>query len=81
MSTKITVYRFRRVVDGREISPRHMMGTPEAIALLDGCTPISESARVVEGKLLEGGFYFEDTRSTFTDLESPVFAYGSEHSD
>jgi len=78
MSTKVTVYRFRRLDAGREISPRHMMGTPEAIGLLEGCVPILESAREIEGKLLEGGFYFEDTRSTFTEIESPAAAQAPE---
>jgi len=75
MSTKVTVYRFRRIVQGREISPRHMMGTLEAIALLDDCRPIPTSARIVDGKLLESGFYFEDTKTIFTPLEDPAAAH------
>lgn len=71
MSRKVTVYRFRRFVDGREISPRHMMGTPEAIADLDRCAVIWDTARIVESKLLESGFYFEDVKSTFTEIEAP----------
>lgn len=71
MSRKVAVYRFRRFVDGREISPRHMMGTPEAIAGLDRCAVIWDSARMVEAKLLESGFYFEDAKSTFTQIEVP----------
>lgn len=70
MSRKVTVYRFRRFLDGREISPRHMMGTPEAIAQLDRCSVILESARIVDAKLLESGFYFEDAKSTFTKIDA-----------
>ena len=71
MSTKVTVYRFRRFLDGREISPRHMMGTPEAIALLDRCSVIWDTGRIVEAKLLESGFYFEDAKSTYSRIEAP----------
>lgn len=71
MSKKVTVYRFRRFVDGREISPRHMMGTPEAIAHLDRCSVIWDTARIVDSKLLESGFYFEDAKSTYTAIEVP----------
>lgn len=78
MGTKVTVYRFSRVADGREISPRHMMGTPEAIALLDGCRPISSSARIVDVKLLEGGFFFESTNTIFTHIDEPVAATGDD---
>ena len=74
MSTKVTVYRFCRIADGREISPRHMMGTLEAIAMLDDCRPISTSARIVDAKLLEGGFFFESTNSLFTHIDEPVAA-------
>jgi len=71
MSKKVTVYRFRRFLDGREISPRYMMGTPEAIGILDRCSVIWESARIVDAKLLESGFYFEDAKSLFTKIEAP----------
>jgi hypothetical protein len=71
MSKKVTVYRFRRFLDGREISPRHMMGTPEAIGMLDRCSVIWDSARIVDAKLLESGFYFEDVKSCFTQIEAP----------
>jgi len=71
MSTKVTVYRFRRIAQGREISPRHMMGTLEAIALLDSCRPILTSARIIDAKLLESGFYFEDAKSNFTRIDDP----------
>jgi len=77
MSTKVTVYRFRQVAHGREISPKHMLGTLEAIALLDGCKPILASARNIDAKLLESGFYFEDTKSIFTKIEEPVAALGA----
>jgi hypothetical protein len=71
MSKKVTVYRFRRFLDGREISPRHMMGTPEAIAQLDRCAVIWDSARIVDAKLLESGFFFEDAKSCYTEIEAP----------
>ena len=71
MSTKVTVYRFRRIAQGREISPRHMMGTLEAIALLDACKPILTTARIIDAKLLESGFYFEDAKSNFTRIDEP----------
>lgn len=74
MSTKVTVYRFCRFADGREISPRHMMGTLEAIATLAGCRPIAASARIVDAKLLEGGFFFESTNSLFTHIDEPIAA-------
>lgn len=71
----MTVYRFCRIaVDGREISPRHMMGTLEAISLLADCRPISTSARIVDAKLLESGFFFEATNSIFTHIDEPVAA-------
>lgn len=78
MSTKVTVYRFCRIADGREISPRHMMGTLEAIAMLDDCRPISTSARIVDAKLLEGGFFFESTNSIFTHIDEPLAATGDD---
>jgi hypothetical protein len=74
VSTKVTVYRFCRIAEGREISPRHMMGTLEAIGMLDDCRPISASARIVDAKLLEGGFFFESTNSIFTHIDEPVAA-------
>ena len=66
---KVTVYRFRRVDEGREISPQHMWGTPEAIAALPGCEPIAESARTVHRKLLEQGFFFEQPAGSFIEIE------------
>jgi hypothetical protein len=74
MSIKVTVYRFRRIVQGREISPRHMMGTLESISILDSCKPIFTTARIVDAKLLESGFYFEDTKSIFTRIDDPRHA-------
>ena len=70
----MTVYRFCRIAEGREISPRHMMGTLEAIAMLADCRPISASARIVDVKLLEGGFFFESTNSIFTHIDEPIAA-------
>jgi hypothetical protein len=74
VSTKVTVYRFCRTTEGREISPRHMMGTLEAIALLKDCKPLSTSARIVDVKLLESGFFFEATNSIFTHIDEPAAA-------
>jgi len=71
MSKKIAVYRFRRFLDGREISPRHMLGTPEAIGRLDRCSVLWDSARIVDAKLLESGFYFEDARTCYTKIDVP----------
>ena len=78
MGTKVTVYRFSRIADGREISPRHMMGTLEAIAMLADCRPIPASARIVDAKLLEGGFFFESTNSIFTHIDEPLAAIGDD---
>jgi hypothetical protein len=74
VSTKVTVYRFCRITEGREISPRHMMGTLEAIALLKDCKPLSTSARIIDVKLLESVFFFEATNSIFTHIDEPTAA-------
>jgi hypothetical protein len=60
MSRKVTVYRFIRELPDRTVSPMYMAGTLEAIEALGG-VPIVESARDVEAKLLDGGFYYEHT--------------------
>jgi hypothetical protein len=71
MSKKVTVYRFKKTVEGRVLSPRYMAGTAEAIELLGG-EAIEESARQVEMKLLEGGFYYEHTpTSALPNIDSP----------
>jgi hypothetical protein len=65
---KVTVYRFRKVEGGREISPQHMWGTAEAIAEL-GAQPIEETARTVHRKLLEAGFFFEQAAGNYISIE------------
>ncbi len=69
---KITVYRFRRTQGGRDISPQHMWGTPEAIAALPGCEPILDEPRTVHRKLLEQGFFFEQAPGAFIDIEEQI---------
>jgi hypothetical protein len=39
--------------------------------MLDRCSVIWDSARIVDAKLLESGFYFEDVKSCFTQIEAP----------
>ncbi|MGE5095123.1 MAG: hypothetical protein ACM3SO_08285 [Betaproteobacteria bacterium] len=68
-SRKVTVYRFRRLSDGPEVSPQRMWGTPEAIATLDRCEPIAGTGRLVHRKLLEEGFFFEQVDSAFIPIE------------
>ena len=65
---KVTVYRFRKLEAGREISPQHMWGTLEAIAEL-GAQPIEETARPVHRKLLEAGFFFEQAAGNYISIE------------
>ena len=69
---KIIVYRFRMSEEGREISPQHMWGTPEAIAALPGCVAIPETARAVHRKLLEQGFFFEQAPGAYIDIEEEI---------
>ena len=69
---KVTVYRFMYVSAGREISPRHMWGTRDAIATLRDCVPVDATAREVHRKLLDPhGFLFEHTPSNFSDIDEP----------
>ena len=69
---KVTVYRLRRIAEGRDVSPKHMWGTREAIASLHGCIPDESTAREVHRKLLDShGFLFEHTPSTFSDIDEP----------
>jgi len=66
----VTVFRFRRIDSGREISPQHMWGTAEAIATLPGCELRPETARRVHRKLLDvGGFYFEHAPSRYVEID------------
>jgi hypothetical protein len=73
MSTKVTVYRFTCSIPGHAITPLYMAGTREAIARLEGCAPIEESARVIDMKLLEEGFFFEDAPYNFQPIEDARF--------
>ena len=69
---KVTVYRLLYVIAGRQISPRHMWGTREAIASLRDCMPDESSARDVHRKLLDPhGFLFEHTPSTYSEIDEP----------
>ena len=63
---QVIVYRFQRP-DG--VAPRHMWGTLDAIAQLDGCAPVMATARRVHRKLLEAGFLFEQVPSLFIHIE------------
>ena len=65
---KVAVYRFRKIDAGREIAPRHMWGTPDAIAALGG-EPLRETERLVHRKLLEAGFFFEQAPANYIDIE------------
>jgi hypothetical protein len=73
MATKVTVYNFTCEIPGHIVAPKYMAGTLEAIASLANCTPILASARVVEAKLLEHGFYFEHAPFNFVPIEDPRF--------
>lgn len=58
MAHKSVVYRFESESCGRKVSPRHMLGTLEAIAGL-GAIPLLDTRREVEPGALEAGFLFE----------------------
>ena len=60
MSRQVAVFRFRKIVDGRTLSPLYMAGTVEAVAALGG-EILPGTERIVEAKLLEDGFYYEHT--------------------
>ena len=68
MAKKVTVYRFVRATERHALSPKYMAGTLEAIAEL-GAQPIMDSARIIEAKLLEHGFYYEHTPSIMESIE------------
>jgi hypothetical protein len=55
---KAIVYRFESESWGRKVSPRHMLGTLDAIAGLGGL-PLLNTAREVDVSALEAGFLFE----------------------
>jgi len=73
MATKVTVYNFTCEIPGHIVAPKYMAGTLEAIAGLGNCTPIMASARIVDAKLLEHGFYFEHAPYNFVPIEDPRF--------
>ena len=58
MARRAVVYRFESESWGRKVSPRHMLGTLEAIAAL-GALPLLDTAREVDVTALEAGFLFE----------------------
>jgi len=66
LKSKAVVYRFESESCGRRVSPRHMLGTLEAIAAL-GALPLLDTRREVERSLLESGFLFEP----FNTIEPP----------
>jgi hypothetical protein len=55
---KTVVYRFETESCGRKVSPRHMLGTLEAISAL-GAMPLLDTRREVDPGVLEAGFLFE----------------------
>jgi hypothetical protein len=63
---KTVVYRFENESCGRRVSPRHMLGTLEAIASL-GALPLLDTRREVDPGALEAGFLFE----SFNAIEPP----------
>ena len=58
MAHKAVVYRFESESCGRKVSPRHMLGTLDAIAGL-GALPLLDTRREVDVSALEAGFLFE----------------------
>ena len=75
----VTVYLFSRIENGREIAPKQMSGTLEAIARLPGPpTPIMESAREVSEDSLEyGGFAFSGSWALHAAAAEPEKDFGS----
>ncbi|HZZ93919.1 MAG TPA: hypothetical protein VFE23_15265 [Usitatibacter sp.] len=73
MGMKVTVYNFTCEIPGHIVAPKYMAGTLEAIESLTNCQPIMASARIVEAKLLEHGFYFEHVPCNFMPIEDPRF--------
>ena len=63
---KAVVYRFENESCGRRVSPRHMLGTLDAIAGL-GALPLLDTRREVDASALEAGFLFE----SFNAIEPP----------
>lgn len=58
-----------RIVGGREIRPRHMWGTREAIAALDGGILLEETAREVDASQVDVGFFFDIPESVSLDID------------
>jgi hypothetical protein len=58
VARKTVVYRFESESYGRKVSPRHMLGTLDAIAAL-GAMPLLDTRREVDVTALEAGFLFE----------------------
>jgi hypothetical protein len=71
----VTVYLFSRIENGREIAPRHMWGTLEAIATLADCAPVMESARAVSEAALENGFLFRRPDTVSIHIDEPPPGY------
>ena len=68
----VLVYRFACSGTGvARPSPQRMWGTLEAIASLADCSPLMETERLVHEKLLDNGFYYEHTASTFQRIDDP----------
>ena len=65
----VLIYRFERIERGKPISPQRMWGTLEAIASLQDCKPVMDSARTVHNKLLEDGFYFEQVPTSYLHID------------
>jgi hypothetical protein len=68
----VTVFRFRFTTLGKVVSPKHMWGTPEAIAALCDCTPTGEVREVPAPLLDAAGFYYEHTPTVFLDIQEPA---------
>jgi hypothetical protein len=65
----VMIYRFERDERGRALSPQRMWGTLEAIASLQDCRPVMDSARTVHRNLLEDGFYFEQVPTSYQHID------------
>jgi hypothetical protein len=65
-----------RIVGGREIRPRHMWGTREAIAGLDGGVLLEETVREVDASQVEGGFFFDIPESISLDIDDVARSSG-----
>lgn len=68
----VKVYLFVTRDDIREIAPRYMWGTLDAIAGLHDCKPVLESAREVDAGILENGFLFGDACGVQIHIDEPA---------